>query len=160
MALETLNLARCTVDLHNMMTVGGMSRLAVLDLSAAHGLDARSLAILEPTSIRDLHLSGLVLDDSMIEGLTRFDALRHLDLSRTDIDDARLATLARQHPDLERLDLSGCGQISNAGLLALQRLKKLQTLDLSGCDGPTFNGLQKLELALPRCAVTRPTRFR
>ena len=46
-------------------------------------------------------------------------------------------------------------QITDAGLVQLKGLTKLQSLDLSGCENITDTGIAELQKALPNCEISR-----
>ncbi len=55
--------------------------------------------------------------------------------------DADIALLAQICPQLWKLSLYGCAQISDAGLAHIAELKQLLTLNLMGCQKITDSGL-------------------
>ncbi len=65
----------------------------------------------------------------------------NLPTSATDADIALIAHLCKQ---LQTLNLRGCDNITDAGLLHIAELQQLQTLNLGGCDKITDAGLQHL----------------
>ena len=69
--------------------------------------------------------------------------LEHLDLNGCNITDAGLALLPH-FTKLHTLDLSGCKNITNAGLAHLQKFTNLEHLDLNGCN-ITDAGLRYLQ---------------
>jgi hypothetical protein len=58
--------------------------------------------------------------------------------------------------DLEELDLSFCGNLTEAGLLEILQLRWLRSLNLCGCIQLTDKAVEGLRAALPGCAITGP----
>jgi hypothetical protein len=71
------------------------------------------------------------MTDELLERFTRLDSLTVLSLSDSAVTDRGLALLARM-PQLERLDISGCGGISDDGLRVLRDLPSLTRLEARG----------------------------
>ena len=59
--------------------------------------------------------------------------IRHLDVNHSEITDEILQNLIQQFPHLETLNLQGCKNITDIGLMSLAGLSNLQVLNLSGC---------------------------
>ena len=74
-------------------------------------------------------LRGIPLDEAAVEALTRFPALRGLDLEATELGDAAAAKLAKIIT-LETLLLNST-QVTDAGLAALGALPRLRVLQLN-----------------------------
>jgi hypothetical protein len=70
--------------------------------------------------------------------------LRMLDLHSTAVTDRALAQLPKVTPALERLKLTTCKAVGDAGLGHVAKLTTLRELDLDHCTGVTSKGLVKL----------------
>lgn len=55
-------------------------------------------------------------------------------------------------PELKSLDLKGCSRITDAGLVHLEGMSKLETLNLEDTE-VTDDGVNKLKAALPKCQI-------
>jgi hypothetical protein len=81
-------------------------------------------------------LAGVFTDtgvgDAGVANLAGMRVLQNLDLSGTNLSDAALASLARNHPSLQWLELRRT-RITTAGLAHLAKLPRLLDLDLSDC---------------------------
>jgi hypothetical protein len=92
------------------------------------------------------------LDDRKIGALGRLNALRRLyreGLSQ--VTDDGLCYLVNF--PLEVLDLGDSRQITDRGLAELRLIRTLRWLDVTGCAQLTKAGLQALQAALPRCEI-------
>ena len=101
--------------------------------------------------IQRLDLSYAAISGATLNALDAMTGLLHLDLSRTQADDEALAFVAHQ-AQLMELDVWGCDRITDAGLVHLEALQRLERLELGQCPGVTDAGLPAL-VALPRLST-------
>jgi len=99
-------------------------------------------------SIQHLDLSYAALSGEALKPLESLHGLLTLDLSRTQLDDGALASVARQD-QLVELNLWGCSRITDSALPHLAALARLERLELGQCASITNAGLAALA-ALPR----------
>jgi len=104
------------------------------------------------------HLESVNLSKTRITGaglvfLNKLTNLKRLDLSHTHVTDAGLRYL-QGLTNLTELDLHGT-QVTDAGLPYLKMLANLKDLDLYGTQ-VSFDGVKRLQQALPNCAVIGP----
>jgi len=99
-------------------------------------------------SIQHLDLSYAALSGEALRPLESLGGLLTLDLSRTQLDDGALASVARQD-QLVELNLWGCSRITDGGLPHLAALSRLERLELGQCVSVTNAGVAVLT-ALPR----------
>lgn len=98
--------------------------------------------------IQHLDLSYASLSGEALKPLEDLGGLLTLNLSRTQLDDGALASVARQD-QLVELNLWGCSRITDGGLSHLAALARLERLELGQCASVTNAGLAALT-ALPR----------
>jgi hypothetical protein len=92
------------------------------------------------------------LDDRKIGALGRLNALRRLYREGpSQVTDLGLSYLVNF--PLEVLDLGESPQITNQGLAELRLIGSLRWLDVTGCPQVTKAGLRALQAALPRCEI-------
>lgn len=92
-------------------------------------------------TLQTLHLSwcNLLGDEHFAESIAHFTALTDLDLSWRTCSDASLRSIVRHLPQLQVLDVSGCGEVSADGFAAFGESgvqhTQLTSLVLSWCRG-------------------------
>jgi F-box and leucine-rich repeat protein 14 len=92
------------------------------------------------------------LDDRKIGALGRLNALRRLyQEGPSQVTDSDLCYLVNF--PLELLDLGESPQITDRGLSELRLIRSLRWLDVTGCRQLTEAGIQELQAALPRCEI-------
>jgi hypothetical protein len=92
------------------------------------------------------------LDDRKLGALSRLNALRRLYREGgSQVTDEGLCYLV-SFP-LEVLDLGESPQITDRGLAELRLIRGLRWLDVTGCPQLTEAGLQALQAALPQCVI-------
>lgn len=129
--------------------------ISVTSLINSLGEHASKVTTLDLRSISEL-------DDQNLEKIFQFfPKLKHLFLKKNQITDESAQSLSKMDC-LEKLDLSGCENITHVNFL--QDLEKLTSLNLSGCtsiiDFSVFNKLQGLkELQLQDCIQVRDFSF-
>lgn len=97
------------------------------------------------------------LDDRKIGALGRLNALRRLYREGpSQVTDEGLCYLVNF--PLEALDLGESCQITDRGLAELRLVRGLRRLDVTGCSQLTRAGLQALQAALPQCEIVTAPR--
>jgi len=118
------------------------------------GLSLRGQPALPLGKLAELpDLTALVLDDTPTGDADLAEiqlALKRLYLQRTNIDDAGVVALVAREPQLEVLDLEGCG-VGDPAATAVAKLAGLHALDLAGTritdvGGATLGALHALEI--------------
>jgi hypothetical protein len=141
-SLETLSLhgCRCLTD-RMMVAIGSLIRLKKLDLSKCDLITDGGLENLENSEkIAELSLGWCrTLSDNGVRTLCaqpgRAQHLRILSLARIEISDDGLVNIQKLKT-LEELDLSGCSSIRSTCLgSVLEKLPQLHSLDVSYCPG-------------------------
>ena len=123
-----------------MGTLVQLTALTLCDCSL-HG-ELAWLANLKALQTLNLALNPMLADESLVV-LASLPELRRLDLgSCNDITDAGLAHLQ----NLQSLSLLGCMEITDDGMAHLSRLKSLRALNLHDCRHITLHGLLDLDL--------------
>jgi len=158
----------------DLIHVKNFSKLRRLDLNGAAVTDAGLEQLMGLTSLEHLYLSGTQVTDAGLSHLKGLTTLELLDLSNTQTTDVGMECL-KGLDDLESLNLSGTQvtdatmeylegltglevvdlsdvQITDAGLEHLRGLDDMEWVDLRGTR-VTEEGVQKLEKALPDCAI-------
>lgn len=105
----------------------------------------KQFAEIENMSLSDISLSFFVRtpikDPGIIDVLKKHTNLVHLDLtSFLNLSDFALIEIANSMPLLRTLKLNGCWLLTDFGISAINKLRKLRVLDLSDCDHVTDNG--------------------
>ena len=110
---------------------GGVSGADITQvLQATEGLE----------QITEIHAAGNPgIDNSVLNLMTRFPALKSVDVSRTNIDDDGIAHLSKI-PTLESISLNTT-RVRDAGIASLASLPNLKHLHLSDCNGLTATGV-------------------
>jgi hypothetical protein len=92
------------------------------------------------------------LDDRKIGALGRLNALRRLyQEGPSQVTDGGLCYLVNF--PLEVLDLEESPRITDRGVAELRLIRTLRWLDVTGCRQLTEAGIQALQAALPRCEI-------
>jgi len=129
-----------------------LPQLSDLDLSGTAITDD-GLKHLSGCPIKHLSLSGTKITNYGLRHLVECPALASLSLSKTAIDDAGLENVCALS-NLRSLYLDGTA-IGDAGLQRLETLASLQYLRLGNNPGVTYEGIARLEAALPELKITR-----
>lgn len=112
-------------------------------LSPGHKITDAGLTWLHTLAeVRKLDISYVLLSDESVNELKDLKHLEHLELGRTEITDAGLASIEGLN-SLRDLDLCGCFRLTDAGMVSLGRMTGLQTLSLI-CTEITDAGLEHL----------------
>jgi hypothetical protein len=137
-------------DLKALREVGMLHALE--EAAAENGKRPRGKAEVVRFSLSDQGNTYPKLTASGLRELAEFPNLKVLYLANTLADDAAVNQLAK-FQQLEGLDLGGT-KVSDAALPALTRLRNLRWLRLSYT---SFTGaaMQKLQMALPACKISR-----
>jgi len=141
------NNALCINDLEDLAST--YPEINHLDLTGCFYLPSTAVPLITDlwgTSLTSLNLGWCL---SLTESLhltppnSSYLALRNLDLSNSHISDPGVRFLATRSPDLSKLDLQGCGRISDLSLsLVAQFCKNVSSLNVSGCGRITNFGIQ------------------
>jgi hypothetical protein len=131
--VQRLNLAECEVSGRGLSALTRLSELKEVNLTRLNQFRYGESA------------SGM--GDGCITPLRGLNRLEVLSLSGNRITDEGLATLARQHPALEYLEID-CTDVTDAGLASLESLTRLKSVNLGGTL-ITPEGLKKLQAARP-----------
>ena len=91
----------------------------------------------------DLEDSTGISDAGVVELAQKCTELKHLNLNLTSITDAAITAIVNNCADLEDLTVSACDNITDAAFRVV-RLPKLTNLDLSGCSEISDAGLIEL----------------
>jgi uncharacterized membrane protein len=128
-------------------------KLVVSVSSPGTALDEAALRALAAAGAQvvDLNLQNASIDDDDLAGLAGLAGLTNLRLSRNEITDRGIATLARL-PKLASLNLYGNGGVTDAGAETLGRIATLERVYLWQT-GVTNAGAAKLRTARPGLAV-------
>jgi Leucine-rich repeat (LRR) protein len=102
-----------------------------LDLAGTKLTDNSIAAVAFPPLLADLSVANTAIRGTGLGGLCKVKQLRSLNLSGSNVDDDGLQTIAGI-PSLERLELSHCVKITDAGVRHLAKLSNLTELDLRG----------------------------
>ncbi|MCO5167394.1 MAG: hypothetical protein M9894_13675 [Planctomycetes bacterium] len=141
----------------NLHVLAGLADLATLDLAGCSGASSAELQSLLPglPGLIDLDLSFTGVDDATLEVVSSLPRLSRLNLSCGRVTDRGLEQIARAD-GLESLDLSGCNDVTDAGLLHLRRLRGLRRLVLpcKRYSKITPAAVRALGEALPGCSVS------
>lgn len=100
-------------------------------------------------NVQTLEQKAVKQKTKIVKLRTELEALKRivmdLDLSQwTNIMDAELIPLLKQHPYIQSLNLRGCDQFTDAALAQLVDLKQLKEFNLCGCDQLTDAALAHL----------------
>ena len=124
-----------------------------LKVTIARQLDSASIANLRLTCT-NLKLAASKVFNVSVKKRENFlaaiefckkDGITALTVTDTELTDDDLLLIKEKLPELERLNLAGCGQLTDAGLAHLQSLTKLKQLNLSKCFELTDDGLVLLK---------------
>lgn len=117
--------------------------------------------LLSLQKLQRLELNGTRVDAEACKHIARLPSLTYLDLSFTGsgITDQAVEHLS-DATNLEHLELTGCDEFGDKGLLTLTKLKRLKHLDLNTCDGMTADGVAAFRKARPDCELKLPSRLR
>ena len=128
-SVEVLLLGGADVSDEGIELLGQLSNLKQLNLTMT-GVSDRSMSILKQmTQLEFLWLEGTDVSDDGVGSIAEIKSLQLLDLCRSTITDTGLAHLGSL-PDLEELNLSGCQELTSAGLVGLSGSQKLEWLGL------------------------------
>jgi hypothetical protein len=153
--LQALDLAGTWAPDSSLRQLKGLTALRRLDLTDTWAGNAGLENLAGLTRLQELHLRGCkTLGDPGVRWLGSLTALETLNLIATGVSDAGLASLAGL-ARLRELRLRRCLRVSDAGLKHLAALTVLQRLDLSGCPEVTAAGVSVLRKALPNLVVVR-----
>ncbi|XP_068779230.1 F-box/LRR-repeat protein 19 [Struthio camelus] len=140
------------------LILSGCSWCSVSALSTASLASLRLLDLRWVPDVKDAQLRELLLPPpgdaraGPAESRGRLPNLVELRLAGLEVTEASLRLVARQAPQLARLDLSHCGQLGDGALAALAGLRhSLAELNLAGCQRLTDQCLP----ALRRCPRLR-----
>ncbi|XP_062563829.1 F-box/LRR-repeat protein fbxl-1-like [Armigeres subalbatus] len=108
----------------------------------------KQFAEIENMSLSNISLSFFerapIKDPAIIDVLRKHTNLVHLDLtSFLNLTDFALIEIADSMPLLSTLKLNGCWLLTDFGISAIRKLRKLVILDLSDCDRVTDDGFLK-----------------
>ncbi len=151
--LQWIDLFKTNVTDEGLAHLTGLTKLRQLDLSGTRVSDGGLRQVARLTGLQNLMLGATPISDDGLRELAPLKGLAQLALWNTNITDDGLTHLAPL-ASLRHLDLSGCGKISDDGLTRLAGLRGLETLDLSGTP-VTADGVRRLQMALPKCKITR-----
>lgn len=133
------------------------SHLTGLSLTGKTLSDSELLPVKKLLELRSLSLrfsdniTGTFFDD-----LTALTNLTHIDVEGcTNFMNSGLVGLAKLQ-NLESLSLASCWGITNVGLELLKSLKNLKKLDLTCCFSITDEDVEPLKKALPNLVITGP----
>jgi len=101
-------------------------------------------------------LSGMAIDDDVIDYLLKLSRVTELNLSKSTITDAQIASLVTEVPmhTLIKLDVSNT-EISDAGLLELPKLQLIYEINVKGSK-ITPAGLEQYKKARPKHPMKLP----
>lgn len=133
-----LNLSNCT-ELHNhdMLSLGQLTELEVLDLTGYQGLTAERIQVLSLLPLQDLNLTNCANVRDILDVLSEFITLKRLNLSQTNTASVDLNKI-KKLTNLEELNISNCPGISRLDVLLLP-WASLRILTVTRCPiPPTF----------------------
>lgn len=129
--LRSLSLSGCTIDTAGLQTLDGHSNLRELDLSNTSDLSAAVLQLNIP-NLTTLKLNGCSwVDDSFVVQLTEFSKLESLNVSRTSVTTAGIASLSIL-AEFQWLECRECRELNDEVFTALRQLPKLSSIRMSG----------------------------
>ncbi len=129
-ALKVLRVGSPGVNITDLVGAAGHNNLEELDVRHCRAVDGWIDLVCQIPHLKRLYFDGRILNDSIVEGLTKIQTLEALDLSSSPITDEGLARLA-QLPNLAELILRNCEKLSDGALDVLARFPKLAHLDIS-----------------------------
>lgn len=102
--------------------------------------------------LQDLDLSACKkLTDGSLIHVIKFQELRSLSLSMTNVTDATVLAVASKNPSIEHLCLSQCLHITDDAIGAVSKhLTRLTSLDIVGCDLLTDKSMHHLQMNCKR----------
>ena len=115
----------------DLAALGSMPPALLEKIANALNISAEELTPVNLSAVAGLHLDEGGLSDGDLAYLAKLQNLRSLNLAGNQITDAGVLHLAGMVA-LQWLTLSGCRQVTAAGLAQLSRLKALQRLHISG----------------------------
>ncbi len=132
----------------------GLKGLRSANFEFCRGLRDEHLRLLPPSLLHlNLNACQALSHEALARDLPRLNHLRALQLYwNLNVEDATLVALAvGGRPDLEKLNISGCNRVTDAGLLAVvASCPQLRDLDLTRLRQVTDDALSGAVLALPR----------
>ncbi len=155
--LETLNANSCNLKDADFLAVTNLTGLTYLNIAKNSQLTfagLNGLALL--TNLEVLDVSDLprlqIGNISKIAKLTNLHTL-HLNNSKA-IRDCNIHILTTTLTQLHTLSLAGCAHISDDAFDDLRKLP-LRSLDVSGCEDVTAAGMKELQKAIPELTITK-----
>ena len=146
-----LALPRSVFSDQALLQIGRCPNLVWLDLSASDLRGDKLIGLRGCEQLRQLFLTGCLLDEASLSNLAELGQLAELDLSASSLDDEDLAPLETL-PALTNLNLSRT-KITDASIARLIRLKSLTGINLSG-SSLTQAGVGRLQSARPKLTIT------
>ena len=142
--LQTLDLERAIVSVEDLEYVARLSGLRELSLSDTAVTSAGFAKLRRLTSLWSLSISGIMLSDQGWAIVHSMPYIRQIVLDRGDVNDERLATLCTTAPLLKSISLDENPQLTDTGIVEIEKLKSLEHLFLS-YTGITDEGLARLQ---------------
>ncbi len=99
-----------------------------------------------------LSLGGFPITDEALKAASRFPKLVGLFLSKSDVSHRHCVAIAESFPNLRNLNLMNNGQLDDAAIAPLSRLKRLTSLQLQQTK-VTAAGVATLKRAMPNCNI-------
>lgn len=128
--VEELSLGKTGITDEEMVAIGSLKHLRVLELYGTHITDAGLLPLESMTRLQVLFLDSTKVTDAGVLKLRRLARLEILGLSNTTVTDKGVAVVSR-FPHLKQLTLYNT-RVGDATASRLSHLKDLELLDLRG----------------------------
>lgn len=143
-SLERLDL-RDNGDISDRTLENISTRLKSLESLALSGCPVSDAGVALLRSLPNLHVLRLAhcpVTDSLAILVPEFRALREIELDYTSVGDGFLAAVGQS--SLVTVSLRACAGISDSGLEALSKSRRIERLDLGGCNGISDRGVAQL----------------
>ncbi|MDX1969497.1 MAG: hypothetical protein SFV23_20145, partial [Planctomycetaceae bacterium] len=99
-----------------------------------------------------LSLGGFPITDEALKAASRFPKLVGLFLAKSDVSHRHCVAISESFPNLKNLNLMNNGQLDDAAIAPLSRLKRLTSLQLQQTK-VTAAGVATLKRAMPNCNI-------
>ena len=116
---------------NTLQQLSGLKELRTLRFCSHNPLDRQAMEVIgKMAHLENLALPYIKVDGAALEALAPLRLKRLVLKSNDRLDDAGLALLAGNHPDLELLDLRYCKKVTAKGATLLAELKKLRVVNV------------------------------